>query len=255
VLDLIPGITSAVDLGCGTGEWLAVLHRKGVEIKGYDGNWVLDAEVLQIPPDRFAAADLNGPVHGRSESYDLAISVETAEHLEPDSAMTLVQSLTRLSDVVLFSAAIPSQGGVDHINEQWPSYWAKLFDREGYEVVDAVRSLIWDDERVAYWYRQNILLFLNRRTRADLIAKLRANIHHPLCIVHPDLYSFKARFFLPRIVDADISVRDAFKLFLHSAFRAIKRRLKPRPNAGDRPRRVEPLTEAWPITLNSTRIT
>ncbi len=227
VLDLIPGIGSAVDVGCGTGVWLSILKERGVEtIQGYDGEWVLRAGALQIPRECFQPVDLNEPWDvGRR--YDLAISVEVAEHLQPASSAAFVHSLTRLSDVVLFSAAVPGQGGDHHINERWPTYWAELFGSEGYEVVDVLRGMIWDDARIGYWYRQNLLLFLNRATKADLIAALRRRIRPPMCLIHPELYAFKNRFVLFDIMDADISAKQAFKLFLSRTKRAIRRRLLP----------------------------
>ena len=60
VLNLIPGVESVVDVGCGTGVWLSVLKEKGVKtIQGYDGNWVLGAEAPAIPRECFSAVDLN----------------------------------------------------------------------------------------------------------------------------------------------------------------------------------------------------
>ena len=53
--------------------------------------------------------------------FDLALSLEVAEHLPPECGSEFVQTLTDLSSVILFSAAIPFQGGTDHLNEQWPS--------------------------------------------------------------------------------------------------------------------------------------
>jgi len=116
VLNLIPGVESVVDVGCGTGIWLSVLKEKGVKtIQGYDGNWVFNAEALAIPRECFAAVDLN-KVFEADRRFDLAISMEVAEHLAPESSANFVRSLTRLSDIVLFSAAVPGQGGTNHIN-------------------------------------------------------------------------------------------------------------------------------------------
>jgi hypothetical protein len=70
---------------------------------GYDGPHVTP---LCIPKDRFAAVDLRQPLPA-DRKFDLAISGEVAEHLPA----TLVGTLTSVSDVVLFSAAIPGQGG------------------------------------------------------------------------------------------------------------------------------------------------
>ena len=126
---------------------------------------------------------------------------------------------------MLFSAAVPGQGGTNHINEQWPSYWSNLFRNENFEVIDLLRGMIWDDVWIPYWYRQNILLFLNVTTRSDLIESLRQDCKPPLCVIHPELYSFKDRFFLINIMDAEIFARDAFKLFSIRLRKAIQRRI------------------------------
>ena len=225
VLNLIPEVESVVDVGCGTGVWLSVLKEKGVKtIQGYDGNWVLGAEALAIPREYFSAVDLNKSFEV-DRRFDLAMSMEVAEHLAPESYATSVHSLTRLSDIVLFSAAVPGQGGTNHINEQWPSYWSNLFRNENFEVVDLLRGMIWDDDRIPYWYRQNILLFLNATTRSGLIESLRHDCKPPLCVIHPELYSFKDRFFLINVMNAEISARDALKLFSIRVRKAIRRRV------------------------------
>ncbi len=226
VLNLIPGVESAVDVGCGTGVWLSVLREKGIgAVQGYDGEWVLSAEALTIPRDLFQPVDLNKPFE-ITRRYDLAVSVEVAEHLLPASSAGFVHSLTQLSDVVLFSAAVPGQGGVDHINEQWPEFWFELFDKEHYQVVDVLRGLIWDDERVCYWYRQNLFLFLRRETKAELIKSLDCQIRPIVRIVHPELLLFKDKFFLPNIMDSNLSTGQAFRLFLLRARKAIERRIR-----------------------------
>jgi hypothetical protein len=52
------------------------------------------------------------------ERFDLAASLEVAEHLSSARADGFVEHLTRLSDRVLFSAEVPGQGGYGHRNEQ-----------------------------------------------------------------------------------------------------------------------------------------
>jgi hypothetical protein len=101
-----------------------------MNIRGFDGSWV-SKELLEIPNDLFTEYDLTTPIKF-GEPYDLAISLEVAEHLPEQSADTFIDSLTGLWDFVLFSAAIPHQGGVNHVNEQWQSYWAATFAERGY---------------------------------------------------------------------------------------------------------------------------
>src|SRR5215211_1558289 len=117
---------SVIDVGCGTGEWLSVFKEHGVEdIWGVDGEYV-NIKTLAIPEERFIPYDLKRP-YRIDRAFDLVVSLEVAEHLPADCAETLVDSLTGLGSVVLFSAAIPYQGGEHHINEQWPEYWIRLF--------------------------------------------------------------------------------------------------------------------------------
>lgn len=148
-----------VDLGCGDGTWLQTFAQSGTqEILGIDGEYI-HPNMLVIPPEKFLAFDLAKPIR-LSQMFDLAISLEVAEHLPAKSAENFVDSLINLSPVVLFSAAIPGQGGENHINEQWQDYWANLFCRKGYIVIDYFRPKVWSNPNVAYWYSQNILLFV-----------------------------------------------------------------------------------------------
>jgi SAM-dependent methyltransferase len=148
VLQLLP-VRSVVDVGCGDGSWLAVFRELGVdEILGVDGEYI-DREILQIPQDCFQAVDLSKPFDlGRV--FDLAISLEVAEHLPSESAPVFVESLTRAAPLVLFSAAIPFQGGVHHVNEQWPDKWAGLFRGHDYVPVDFLRKRIWRNDAVEF---------------------------------------------------------------------------------------------------------
>lgn len=176
---------SVIDLGCGVGTWLAAFARNGVdEIAGYDGPWV-DVEQLEIPTAAFTAADLAAPVES-DRSFDLAVSVEVAEHLPPAAAQTFVRSLTSLAPAVLFSAAIPEQDGTNHVNLQWPSYWCDLFEAQGFDCVDCIRHQIWTNEEIEFWYRQNLLLFVRHDilgASALLMAEVR--VPRPIDLVHP----------------------------------------------------------------------
>ena len=179
-----------VDLGCGDGTWLSVFQAFGVQdIVGIDGRYV-DPDMLQIATECFVPRDLSQPV-SLERVFDLAISLEVADHLPAASASGFIASLVKLSDVVLFSAAIPHQGGKHHINEQWPSYWATLFQAHGYIAVDALREKIWEHPAVEPWYAQNCLLFVRRDRLTDypaLAAKSYSHPQSPRSLIHPTIY-------------------------------------------------------------------
>ncbi len=184
-----------VDVGCGIGAWLSVFKESGVEeILGVDGDYV-EKEMLQIPEEQFFSFDLKNPLR-MDRQFDLAVSLETAEHLPSECAEPFVDSLTRLGPVVLFSAAIPFQGGTNHINEQWPDYWAKYFEERGYVAIDCIRKKIWQNYDVKSEYVQNIFMF-GRRDYVESHSLLKKEFENTnisqLSIVHPRQFLHHAR--------------------------------------------------------------
>jgi len=122
--------------------------------------------------------------------FDLAICVQVADQLEPTHADSLVASLCDLSDVVLFSAAIPGQGGQGHRNEQWPAYWNARFSGRNFRVVDCLRSRLWNDPRIDPRYVQSAFVYasadrLARNERLRMAGEVGAM---PLCVVHPRMF-------------------------------------------------------------------
>ena len=178
-------VKSVCDVGCGIGTWLRCWRENGVEdVLGLDGDYV-DREQLMIPAERFQPTDLRQPFR-YERHFDLATSLEVAEHLPRDRAEGFVSDLTSLAPVILFSAAVPGQGGTDHINERWQNYWAELFDRNGFATFDVIRPKIWNDSDVEYWYRQNTLLFCNRNNIASYRDALTAAATTAIPLVHPE---------------------------------------------------------------------
>ena len=178
---------SLVDVGCGLGTWLAVAKELGVaDIAGVEGAW-LDRKLARVPASSITTSDLEKPFDlGRR--FDLAVTLEVAEHLSEKAAETFIDSLTRHADVVLFSAAIPFQGGHHHVNERFPEYWRKLFALRGYAVFDFIRPQIWERREVLVWLRQNLLVFARPALAAPGGPFAGLESAGPLDLVHPDLY-------------------------------------------------------------------
>lgn len=183
-------LKSVVDVGCGAGTWLSVFKKHGVgDVCGVDGEYV-DRGLLQISQEQFFPFDLKKPLK-LNRRFDLVVSLEVAEHLPSECAEIFVNSLVSLAPVVLFSAAAPFQGGTSHVNEQWPEYWQKYFEKHGYVVIDALRGKIWKNEKIQYWYRQNILFFADRKyldNNPVLKSEREKTNINQLSVVHPELY-------------------------------------------------------------------
>jgi SAM-dependent methyltransferase len=170
---------SVLDVGCAMGTWLDEWGKAGVsDVLGIDGDYI-DRTGLLIPAEKFTPLDLEQPF-SLGRTFDLVQALEVAAHLDEAHADAFVESLTKHGETILFSSAIPGQGGDHHVNEQWPSYWAEKFARAGYTLYDIIRPQIWADRRIMWWYRQDILLFARGRT-FDTGAG-------PLDVVHPDFW-------------------------------------------------------------------
>ncbi|MGZ4384189.1 MAG: class I SAM-dependent methyltransferase [Gaiellaceae bacterium] len=218
---------SVIDLGCGVGAWLKEFEWQGVgDYLGVDGSWVA-RDLLLIPADRFVETTLDRSLD-LGKRFDLAVSLEVAEHLPERMAKQFVATIVRHAPCALFSAAIPYQGGTRHVNEQWPDYWAALFAAHGYEPVDAIRPLVWSDPRVASWYAQNILIFARPEVIAahPLLAQERARTaDSQLSLVHPRMMTAIAAHatkHVRRPTAREFSLRDLADAFPHALARSIR---------------------------------
>ena len=165
-------VASLLDVGSGHGAWAAEWLKTGVaDVVAVDGDYVA-RDQLAIPPERFVAHDLATPLDLRRK-FDLVQSLEVAEHLPADKAAGFIDNLVRHGDVILFSAAVPHQGGEHHVNEQPPEYWRRLFAGRGYEVFDWVRPRLVDKREVKAWYRFNSFLYANPAGQKRLSQSIR----------------------------------------------------------------------------------
>jgi SAM-dependent methyltransferase len=169
---------SVVDVGCGTGPFANEFLKLGVpDVIGYEGEWMEPLPTV-LPKSLYLYTDLTRPLTSLRK-YDICLCLEVAEHLEEANARTLIETLTGLSQVIVFSAAIPQQGGNHHVNEQWPSYWSNLFAEKNYFLEWDPRLTIWDNTEIEGCYRQNLLIFSSNAANSQ---------SKPIPLVHPVLW-------------------------------------------------------------------
>lgn len=181
-----------VDFGCGLGTFLKAFKEQNIkDVLGLDGSWV-DRDLLKnyLSNSEFKEVNLEQRI-SLDQKYDLAISLEVAEHLDQNSASLFVENLCNASDVILFSAAIPYQGGQNHINEQWVEYWQKKFRKHKYSFHDVLRDDIWLEESVKWWYKQNMFLVIKDDIFANL--KMIPNKNKIYNLIHPEHYELKSK--------------------------------------------------------------
>jgi SAM-dependent methyltransferase len=173
--ELFPdGLTHVVDVGCGEGWFVAEFARlpgvaeRGIALGIDHPDTAAIALGEDVPGIAFVGLDLAESLTESATfgAFQLAVSLEVAEHLPPERAAGFVADLCEIAPVVVFSAAIPGQGGTGHLNEQWPDYWAELFREEGFTASGFMRDWIWNDDRIENWYRQNLLICWSDNTPA-----------------------------------------------------------------------------------------
>ena len=211
---------SVLDVGCGSGTWLRAAQDRGVtDLFGVDGV-SLDPAKLHVDKSLVRQVDLNQPLDlGRR--FDLVVCLEVVEHLEPSSAATIVETLCRHADDILFSAAAPGQAGTHHINCQWPSYWQELFNRSGFVCRDDLRWKLWDEVAIEPWYRQNI--FRASRDRGEAGKEERI-----MSVVHPDALSTFSHTFFDRHRDLIEHGGLRWPWYLSAPIKAARSKLKSR---------------------------
>jgi hypothetical protein len=178
---------SVAEFGCATADWLRATRKFGATtIHGYDIP-ELTLEQRLLTEEEFTAADLGKDI-ALERRFDLAISTEVGEHVPVEAAATFVRNITRASDWVLYGAAPPFQGGMNHINENWVEFWARLFAAEGYLCYDILRPHFWHDPNVAFYYRQNTLLYVKATKDQALTEARYLPTARPMSMIHPEHY-------------------------------------------------------------------
>jgi len=214
VIDLLSP-RKIVDIGCGRGAWLKVCRELGIDdVLGVDGGYV-DKSALLIDKSEFLVADLSRPPALKCTA-DLVLCLEVGEHLPLSAASRLVRLVTAVAPCVLFGAAVPGQCGTNHVNEQWPEFWRRLFASADYLQLDAIRRHVFQDHRVQWWYQQNTYLYASRavvgqsdRLQAELIRSQNANMH---AVSTPVLEQY-------------VSFRGLLRQTVRAGYRALRARL------------------------------
>lgn len=178
---------SVIDLWCWLWTFVKVFQENGVNALGIDGTWV-NKKDLFIDEKYFEERDLEKE-QDFWKKFDLAISFEVAEHLSESAAESFVKTIISASDCVLFAAALPLQGGQNHINEQSPIYWERLFNKYGYEFHDVFRHIFWNNDKIFRWYKQNMFLVTKKWFKIPNTLEERP----PRYLVHPELYNEKMK--------------------------------------------------------------
>ena len=216
---------SVVDVGCGLGTFLKVFSECGVnEITGFEGIWINEKK-LHVPMKKVEIVDLETDNWAKG-TFDIAISLEVAEHLKPSIERQFVKNLTSLSEVIIFSAALEGQGGQNHINEKPLESWIGIFNDFGYHFFDVFREKFWNSKNINWWYKQNMFLVLKEDSKWINSFNSYPKDFEIMSFVHPDCLR-------KSYINREILKKEYEKLSKVKAFDLtyiLKRKIKSLPN-------------------------
>jgi SAM-dependent methyltransferase len=153
--------SSVLDLGCGNGFLIARFKQLGKHVRGIDGSTCALVSAPVEVREFISVADLTTPF--RDERYDLVVCAEVGEHLDEQFADVLVTTICLHSNgLVFFTAAIPGQGGYNHVNEQPPEYWLAKFATRGFaldtEMTNRCRAELTPVLNTTWWFARNAMI-------------------------------------------------------------------------------------------------
>jgi len=198
LVEHIPFVRTVLDIGCGRGTWVKAFQDQGLDAHGVDGPWAQESGLVvsedHFTSFNFALSPTPFSIKLPREKFDLVTSFEVLEHITADRADNMVELIASKGDLALIGAAMPGQGGTDHVNEQWPEYWANKFKAAGYTPLDCIRPLWWNNSQIETWYAQNTILY----ARGDALESVRefattvalANLENPLPLIHPVMLEY-----------------------------------------------------------------
>lgn len=181
-IDFLP--SNIIDIGCGTGEWLDSAHKLGIKnITGIDGTWVTKEKLINNNIN-LMNIDLNKDFYDKEfHKYDFLICTEVIEHLDPKINDIFINKICNISDIILFSGAIPGQRGTNHINCQWQSYWKNKFHYNNFSCFDLIRPLLWNNDKIDFWLKQNLLIYI--KNNSNFINNFEES-NELIDIIHPE---------------------------------------------------------------------
>lgn len=131
-----------LDFGCSTGIYLRAIKSKLPDISSYGFEFSNSAIEHAVTSD-IIQADLSIPLSIEKKPDTLGLCLEVLEHIPDEYWRQVLENIATLSDKIIFSAAVPGQGGVGHINCRPKIDWIRRFHLLGWIVdYDATRHFL-----------------------------------------------------------------------------------------------------------------
>jgi len=141
------------DFGCSTGIYLREVQNNcpGITTQG-----------LEFSEDA-VQHDLTQPIFIDRRPETIGLCLEVLEHISDEHWKPVLKNLVNNCDRLIFSAAVPGQGGTGHINCRPKIDWIRRFHSLGWVVdLDATKHII-DFMKQGYhmgWFTNNVVVLI-----------------------------------------------------------------------------------------------
>jgi len=151
-----------VDVGCGSG---LLVKRLATEFSSPRATGIdLGVETASSGRWSLVQHDLTKPARWLVPG-DMVLCWEVGEHLPAYAADALCDTIASVTaGLLLFTAAVPGQGGTGHVNEQPASYWRSKLEARALSFREQdtfhLRRRFADAASRAWWYGRNLQVFV-----------------------------------------------------------------------------------------------
>lgn len=138
---------TVLDAGCANGYLVKALRDRGIDAYGID----ISSYAIESADDELRkylnVQSLTEPLpESFPKKFDLVVTIEVLEHMQPDDGALAIKRLCSYSDTVLFSSTPYDFDNKTHVNVQQAEYWAKQFANNSY-----FRNLIQPTDFITPW--------------------------------------------------------------------------------------------------------
>ena len=161
-----------LDVGCGTGRFVAALRAQGMHAEGVErGRLPRALSALRgIPLAHFDLTSKRS-LDAIASTYDIAMSLEVGEHIPGNLSHAFASVLCRAANIVVLSCAPPGQAGHGHINCQPKQYWEDVMATLDFERDLACEAMFREEltsaGRPSGFLVNNCMIFVRRTQGGD----------------------------------------------------------------------------------------
>lgn len=146
---------SVLDVGCGPGTYVYSLLDVGITASGIDIDKRVKSKRHLKQQSIFDLTD---------EKSDLILCIEVAEHIDKSLEDQLIEKLFSITEnTLIWTAAIPGQGGIKHINCRPKEYWEEKLTRIGFKRNTAkeqdLLNYVTSNPPYMGWFANNLMYF------------------------------------------------------------------------------------------------